>query len=305
MVKRERAMRSFKGEDRAFDRINLVILTIALLVVLYPLLYIVSASFSDPALVYNGEMWLLPKGFTLDGYRRVLEYQELWTGYGNTIFYTVGGTLLNLLVTLPCAYALSRRDMAGRTFILTLFMITMYIGGGLIPEYLNLRDLNLLNTRTLMLISGLVSTHNLIVSRTFFGSIPIELQESAKIDGASDFRILFSIVLPLSQAIIAVMALYYGLTHWNSYFNAMIGLRDRSLYPLQLYLREILVQSQISAAVLETADMDSAAALLEKQKVANLIKYVVIIVSSAPLLMIYPFLQRFFIKGVMIGSVKG
>jgi putative aldouronate transport system permease protein len=298
-------MRPTKGEDRLFDACNHAALSLVLIVVLYPLIYLVSASFSDPALVYNGTMWLLPKGFTTDGYRRVLEYRELWVGYGNTVYYTVGGTLLNLSVTLPCAYALSRRDLKGRTFILTLFMITLYVGGGLIPEYLNLRDLNLLNTRFLMLISGLVSTHNLIVSRTFFASIPVELQESATLDGCTNFGVFLRVVLPLSQAIVAVMALYYGLTHWNSYFNAMIGLRNRALYPLQLYLREILVESQISATVLETADLDSAAALMEKQKVANLVKYVVIIVSSAPLLAIYPFLQRFFIKGVMIGSVKG
>ena len=185
-----------------------------------------------------------------------------------------------------------------------MFLVTMYVSGGLIPSYLNLKALRLLNTRTLMLITGLTSTYNIVVSRTFFASIPMEIQESATIDGCGHFRTFCLIVLPLSQAIIAVMALYFALGHWNDYFNAMIGLRNRALYPLQLFLREILVESQIDAAMLES-NLDSAEAMVEKQNIANLLKYSVIIVSTLPMLMVYPFLQRYFVKGVLIGSIKG
>lgn len=290
--------------DRMFDRINNLLLFVVLLLVLYPLVYILSASISDPKMVESGQMWLWPVGITMDGYRRVLEYAEIWRGYANTIYYTVGGTILNLLVTLPCAYALSRRDMPGRNFLMGMFLVTMYVSGGLIPSYLNLKALRLLNTRTLMLITGLTSTYNIVVSRTFFASIPMEIQESATIDGCGHFRTFCLIVLPLSQAIIAVMALYFALGHWNDYFNAMIGLRNRALYPLQLFLREILVESQIDAAMLES-NLDSAEAMVEKQNIANLLKYSVIIVSTLPMLMVYPFLQRYFVKGVLIGSIKG
>ncbi len=289
-----------------FDVINTAMLTVVLLLVLYPLIYILSASFSDPDYMYNGQMWLYPMGFTLDGYHRILRYADLWMGYGNTILYTVGGTLLNLAVTLPCAYVLSRKDFAARNLLMTLFIITMYIGGGLIPTYLNLVQLKLINTRTLMLITGLTSTYNIIISRTFFQStIPSELQEAATIDGCTNFGIFTRIVLPLSKAIIAVMALYFAIGHWNDYFNAMIALRTRALFPLQLILREILVQSQISAEMLVSADVDTIDALLEKQKIANQLKYGVIVVSAFPLLVIYPLLQRFFVQGVLIGSVKG
>lgn len=288
-----------------FDWINQVGLLFVTLLVLYPLIYILSASFSDPDTLYTGEMWLFPKGFTLDGYKRILEYKDLWMGYSNTIFYAVVGTLMNLSVTLPCAYALSRKDFVGRHIFMTMFLITMYISGGLIPSYLNLRDLGLLDTRSVILISGLTSTYNIIISRTFFSStIPLELQESATIDGCSNFGIFVKIVLPLSKAIIAVMTLYFALGRWNDYFNAMIVLRNRNLYPLQLFLREILVQSQISAELLEGVEADMIGALLQKQKIANLLKYGIIIVSSLPLLLIYPFLQRYFVKGVLIGSVK-
>ena len=288
-----------------FDLVNSAGLFLTLIVVLYPLIYVLSASFSDPDTLYNGTMWLLPKGFTLDGYRRIAGYADLWLGYGNTIFYTVAGTVLNLAVTLPCAYALSRKDLAGRNWFMTMFIITMYISGGLIPSYLNLKGLGLLDTRAVLLISGLTNAYNIIVSRTFFqASIPLELQESATIDGCTDFGVFIKIALPLSKAIIAVMALYFGLMHWNDYFNAMIVLRNRNLYPLQLFLREILVQSQISAAMLENAEAETINALLEKQKVANLLKYGIIVVSAFPLLVIYPFLQRYFVQGVLIGSIK-
>ena len=292
-------------DERMFDVINITVLFLFMVVILYPLIYILSASFSDPKYVFNGTMWLLPKGFTAVGYRRILDYRDIWMGYGNTLFYTVVGTVMNLAVTLPCAYALSRREMKGRNFVMGMLVVTMYVSGGLIPSYLNLKEMGFINTRWLLLITNLAMVHYIIISRTFFHSIPDELIEAATIDGCGNFRIFFQIVLPLSSAIIAVMALYYGVGHWNEYFNAMIGLRSRSLFPLQLFLRHILVQSQISDEMLSSMDMDSAAALLEKQQIANMIKYCVIVVSSAPMLMIYPFLQRYFIKGVMIGSIKG
>ncbi len=281
-------------------------LALVLLIVLYPLLYVLSASFSHPNYIYTGEMWLLPKGITLDGYRRILQYKDLWVGYYNTLIYTVGGTVLNLVVTLPCAYALSRRDFRARHVFMTMFLVTMYIGGGLIPSYLNLVQLRLINTRALMLITGLTSAYNIIISRTFFQSaIPLEVQEAATIDGCSNMGIFVRIVLPLSKAIIAVMALYFAIGHWNDYFNAMIALRNRALFPLQLILREILVQSQISAELLANAEADTVKALLEKQMIANQLKYGVIVVSALPLLIVYPFLQRYFVQGVLIGSVKG
>lgn len=299
-------MRKRKIADGAvFDAVNGSALFLVLIVVLYPLIYILSASFSEPEMVFNGSMWLLPKGFTLIGYERILEYREIWMGYANTIFYTVAGTILNLLVTLPGAYALSRRDMKGRNFVTALLLVTMYVSGGLIPTYLTLRDFGLLNTRWLLLISNLAIVHYVIISRTFFTTIPEALLEAATVDGCGKFRILLRIVLPLSGAIIAVMALYYAVGHWNDYFNAMIGLRDRELFPLQLFLREILVQSQISAEMLASVDVTSAEAMMEKQQIANMIKYCVIIVSTLPMLIAYPFLQRYFIRGVMIGSVKG
>ena len=295
------------GGDRVFVLINSALLVLIFVLVLYPIWFVVIASFSDPEMVNTGRVILFPRGWTVGGYARVLRYGEIWTGYGNTIFYTVLGTLLNLAATLPCAYALSRRDMVGRNVLMTLFIITMYFGGGLIPSYLNVKSLGLLNTRLYMLIGGLVSAYNIIVSRTFFANtIPWEMHEAARIDGASDACMFLKIILPLSKPIIAVMALYYGVGHWNSYFNAMIYLKDRALYPLQLFLREILVQSKLATLVAEEgADEATLKYIEEQQMIANLLKYCVIVISTAPMMVIYPWMQRFFAKGVMIGSVKG
>ena len=290
-----------------FVFVNGAVLILLFVLLIYPILFVISASFSAPDMVNAGKVILLPKGFTLDGYRRILQYDEIWLGYANTFFYTFVGTLLNLVFTIPCAYALSRRDLPGRGAIMVVFMFTMYFSGGLIPGYLNIKQLGLLNTRLVLLISGLVSTYNVIVSRTFFAStIPWEMHEAARVDGASDARTFVSIILPLSKPILVVMALYYGVGRWNSYFDAMIYLRDRALYPLQLFLREILIQSQLSKAMLANAtDAETALALANQANEANLIKYCVIIVSTVPMLAIYPWLQKFFAKGVMIGSIKG
>ena len=225
--------------DRVFVWVNYALLILITIVTLYPLLFVISASISDPKAVASGKMILLPIDPTLEAYRFIFNYQEIWTGYANTIFYTFFGTLINLALTVPAAYALSRRDCPCKGFIMTLFMITMYFGGGLIPGYLNIRQLGLLNSRAVLLICGAVSTYNLIVARTFFANtIPWELHEAAFLDGCSDFGILRRIVLPLSSPIIVVLILYYGVTHWNSYFNALIYLTSREKYPALVTVSE-------------------------------------------------------------------
>ena len=292
-------------EDRVFGVINSILLILFSIITLYPLLFVVSASVSDPVAVSAGKMILWPVGLTLRGYQYILQYAEIWTGYANTLFYTFVGTIINLAVTLTCAYGLSRRDVPGNGIVMTLFLITMYIGGGLIP---NLRMLGLINTRWVLLLPGAVSTYNLIVSRTFFSStIPWELHEAAFLDGCSDFKLFTKVVLPLSAPIVVVMALYYGVGHWNSYFGAMIYIKDRALYPLQVFLREILSLSTFASAAMEsgTLSAEEMAAMLQEAETANLVKYGVIVVSTLPMLILYPFLQKFFAKGVMIGAVKG
>ena len=276
-------------------------------ITLYPLIFVFSASISDPILVSTGQMLLFPKGVTLSGYEKLFEYTDLWVGYANTILYTVGGTLLNLLVTLPCAYALSRKDFKAKNVVMIFFVITMYFGGGLIPTYLNIKSFGLVDTRACIMLMGLVSTSNLIVCRTFFqNSIPWELQEASMIDGASDMRIFINVVIPLSKPIIAVMAMYYGVAHWNSYFTPMVYLKTRSKFPLQLILKEILTDAKLSADSLASAiDAEEVAAMMKISETANLLKYGVIVLSTLPMMIIYPFLQKYFEKGVMIGSVKG
>jgi putative aldouronate transport system permease protein len=290
--------------DKWFDWINIVLASLVLIVVLYPLVYILSASFSDPFEVAGGRMWLWPVRVTLEGYERLFSYREIWQGYMNTILYTVGGTMLSLVLTLPCAYALSRKDFIGRGVLMTMVMITMFISGGLIPTYINIRNLGLLDSRTLMYISGATGAFNLIVSRTFFAStIPMELQESGRIDGCSNVRLFTQIVLPLSKPIIAVMAMYFGVARWNEYFVPMIYLKTRALFPLQLFLREILIQSQVAAEMI--SDIELAESLAARARISAMVKYTSIIISTIPMLILYPFLQRFFIKGVMIGAIKG
>lgn len=299
--------RYVKG-DHFFQVVITIILLLFFVIQIYPLLYVISASFSDADAVKAGELVLFPVGFNLEGYKFVLQYKDIWTGYLNTTFYTVAGTLLNLAVTLPCAYALSCEEVVGRNKIMVFFMITMYISGGLVPGYLNIKALGLVNTRAVMIINGALSVYNMIVARTFFASsIPNELKEAAKIDGSSTFGIFFRIVMPLSKAIIAVMTLYYGVAHWNAYFNAMIYLDDREKYPLQLFLREILMQSKLIGAAASNGSLtdDEMKMYEELARSADLVKYCVIIIATLPMMIIYPKLQKFFEKGVMIGSVKG
>jgi len=287
--------------DRFFNIINLIFVTIFFLIVLYPLVYILSCSVSDPSLVGSGDVWLFPKGINIDGYERVFQDKNILTGYSNTIFYTFFGTLINLIMTLTAGYALSKKTLPGRNLIMTYLFITMYFSGGLIPTYLIVKNLGLINTRLILLIIGAVSVYNIIICRTFFQSVPHELEEAAQIDGMSHSKIFFHIVIPISKALIGVMALFYGVAHWNSYFSAMIYIIDDSKKPLQLFLRTILVNEQMSSAM---AGVDSEMRY-ETEKLKQLLKYSVIIVSSLPVLIAYPFLQKYFDKGVLVGSLKG
>lgn len=293
--------------DRLFLICNYLYVTIAFVLVLYPVVYILSASISTPSYVNSGEMWLLPKGITFEGYIRVFENSKIWVGYGNTILYTVIGTLINLLVTLPAAYALSRKDFVGRGFFMGMFLVTMFFSGGLIPTYLIVKQLGLVNSMWALILPGAASVWNIIVARTFFQStIPIELQEAAHMDGCTNLRLFLKIVVPLSTPIIAVMALFYGVGHWNSYFSALVYLNDQSKYPLQMVLRQILVLQEMSTSAQGAATSGEAAmAMNAKADMAALLKYAVIIVATLPIIAVYPFVQRYFVQGVMIGSVKG
>lgn len=287
------------ANERVFDIIIYVIATIIIVIVLYPLIFIVSASFSDPTRVLNGEVWLLPKSVTLDAYANILQNEKIWIGYRNTIFYTMVGTVINIIMTILAAYPLSRPDLPGRNAIMVFITLTMFFSGGLIPTYLLVKDLGMVDTMWALIVPGAIATYNLIVMRTYFqSSIPWELQEAAHIDGCSNWRLLFSIILPLSKPILAVMVLFYAVGHWNSFFNALIYIRNENLHPLQLVLREILLISQ-------SASVDGSVGLEDKILLAESIKYAVIIVSSLPVLLMYPFVQRHFVKGVMIGSIKG
>ncbi|SDD03339.1 putative aldouronate transport system permease protein [Paenibacillus sp. UNCCL117] len=286
-------------DDKLFDAVVYVITAVLLVMVGYPLLFVISASFSNPIDVVEGRVWLLPEGFTLEPYKRVFENEKIWNGYANTIFYAIAGTFINLVMTVLAAYPLSRKDLPGQQFLMFFVIFTMFFSGGLIPTYLLVKSLGINNTVWAMLLPGAIATYNLIVMRSFFqNSIPNELQESAWMDGCTFFRMLWSIILPLSKPILAVMVLFYGVGHWNAYFNALIYLKDRELYPLQLILREILILNQDDMA-------GGDAGMTERVMMAESIKYSVILISSVPVLLLYPFIQRYFVKGVMIGSIKG
>ncbi|MGO4938023.1 carbohydrate ABC transporter permease [Fundicoccus sp. Sow4_H7] len=294
-------------QDKIYLGIVYIFLIIALILVLYPLIYILSASISDPQSVNSGEMWLLPKNITWEGYQTIFENDQIWRGYLNTIIYTLVGTSINLFVTLPCAYALSRQDFFGRKVFMNFMIVTMFVSGGLIPSYLLIRSLGILDTMWALVLPGAASVYNIVVTRTFFETtIPTELEEAAIIDGAGDFTLFLKVVLPLSVPIIAVMGLFYGVGHWNSYFGALIYLSDKSKYPLQMVLREILVLQDLSSTGTAQNTSSSMATLMySKQQLSEVIKYGVMIVSTLPIIMVYPFLQRYFVKGVLVGSLKG
>ena len=276
---------------------------ILLLIVLYPLIYVLSCSVSSPEYVAVGKIWLFPKGLTLLGYKRVFQDSAILTGYRNTFLYTVIGTFINLIVTVPAGYSLSKSFVPGRNLVMGFFLFTMYFSGGLIPSFLLVRSLGLYNTPFVLVILGAFSVYNCIICRTFFSAVPREMEEAAIIDGASTARTFFQVVLPVSQALLGVMVLYFAVGHWNSYFTAMIYITSEKFKPLQLVLRKILILETASAAMMESGGADEY--LGELYQVRELIKYAVIVVSSLPILVLYPFLQKYFVKGVMIGSVKG
>lgn len=287
-----------------FDIVNYTIILLSVVITLYPLIYVLSASISDPNKVNAGKMWLFPVGITFAGYEKVFSDPEIWSGYANTIFYTVFGTIINLAITLPSAYALSKKQLPLKKVFNFLILFTMFFGGGLIPLYMLVRDLKLLDTVWAVVLPVGASAWNIIITRTFIETtIPNGLEEAAEIDGCSPVMIFFKIILPLSAPIIAVMALFYGVGHWNSYFNEMIFLSDRTKYPLQVILRELIVITQINTS--NTITNVEAETLAQQQQLSGIIKYSIMIVSTLPIIIVYPFLQRFFVKGAMIGSIKG
>ena len=287
--------------DRVLMGLIYAALTIILVIVLYPLIFVVSASFSDARMVTAGKVWLLPVKPTLMAYEAVFKNPRIVTSFFNSVFYMVFGTIVNLILTVLAAYGLSRKNVYGKNVLSGFFVFTMLFSGGLVPTYLLMSNLNLTNTRwALVLCSGL-SVWNVVVTRTYYQvTLPEELHEAGMLDGCNEFIFLWKVALPLSGPILAVMALYYGVGHWNSYFNAMIYLRNENLYPLQLILRSILVLGEMDTSMIKDANV-----LLRMQGLAELLKYSVSVVSMVPLLLIYPFVQKYFIKGVMVGALKG
>ena len=287
--------------DRVFDVVNFLIMVVLLIVFLWPLWFVVIASFSDPNLVNTGQVLLLPKGITLEGFKKILEYEQIWTGYANSIFYTVVGTAASMVMSICLAYPMSEKSFAPRKFLMAFFMFTMYFSGGLIPSYLLLKKLHILNTRWAMIIPSLVSVYNCLIIRAYFmNSIPSELKEAATLDGANAAQYLFKVVLPLSKPVFAVVGLYYAVGYWNNYTNSLYYIYDRDLAPLQSVLRDLLLSSKMLVDM--TQDVETME-LAVKQ--AQTMKYGVIIVAALPMMILYPFIQKHFVKGVMVGAVKG
>ena len=300
MMKKTKTTKSWNS-DRTFNLILTILVLLWLVIVLYPLIYVVSSSFSSGTAVMSGQVILWPVDPSVNGYIAVFSHKAVWKGYLNTILYTVFGSIISLVVTLLMAYPLSRKSFTGRRVIMTLVLITMFFSGGLIPTYILVSSLGLVNTRAIILILGALSTGNMIVMRTYFQtSIPEDLLEAGKLDGISDVGYLLKIVLPLSKPVISVILLYCVVAHWNAYFTPLIYLRDRELYPLQLVLREILAATRIDASQFADAE---AAAMAAGQ--ADTMKFALVVVATVPMLILYPFVQKFFEKGVMIGSLKG
>lgn len=297
-----------KGRDpiTAFDVIVTVLVVLITVVTIYPLFFVVVASFSSPTQVASGNTLLWFKDFTFDHYKYVFQEKALWTGYRNTIIYTLLGTLYNLVLTIPAAYVLSKKHLPFRGAISWYFFITMYIGGGIIPQYFLIKNLGLMDSPLSLIVGTGVSCSNMIITRQYFqSSIPQDIYDAAYIDGANDWQAFCRIAMPLAKPILAVMALYYGVTRWNSYYNALLFIRSDEYKPLQLVLREILINNQISVLDMSTGGGENIAYMLERAQVAEGMKYAVVFIASAPLLIIYPFLQKYFTKGIMLGSVKG
>ena len=296
-------LRPTRIKDPVGDRVFMVgvyiLLTTFLLVVLLPLIYILASSFSDPLAVASGRVTFWPIGFTLEGYERALSDNSILAGFGNSLFYTVAGTAISLVLTVAIAYPLSRRTFWGRRGITIFVIFTMLFAGGIIPTYLVVQNLGMLDTRLALILPQAIGVWQVIIAVAFFRtSIPDDLYEAAQIDGASDMRVLFSMVLPLSKPLLAVIALMYAIAQWNSYFDALLYLRDPSLYPLQLVLRNVLILNQAAPGL-------DAAAAFERQQLASLLKYSLIVISTVPVMLVYPFVARFFNKGILVGAVKG
>ncbi len=286
--------------DTIFYAVVNVIMVIVLAIVLLPMLNVIASSFSSGKAVAGGRVGLWPVDFSLEGYEAVFKQQNVLSGYGNTIIYTVFGTLVNVGMTVLCAYPLSRSDMPGRNFFMFLFTFTMLFSGGMIPNYVVMQDYGLINNRLVMIIPGAISVYNMIITRTNFQNIPKELLEAAKIDGCSDFRFFATMVLPLSKAILAVITLYYAVAHWNVYFNAYLYLTEYEKQPLQVILKDILLANEMNSESMLEGD-----SFAQRANLADLLKYALIIVASLPVWCIYPFVQKYFVHGVMIGSIKG
>lgn len=288
--------------DKALDIANLSLLSVVMVAVLYPLIFVIFASISDPRLIYEDPLLLWPKALNVESYKLVFENEAIWTGYRNTILYTFVGTFINLTLTTMGAYPLSRRDFWGKGVFTFFFAFTMFFNGGLIPLYILVRNLGMMNTLWAMVVPGAVSVYNMIIMRTYFQTrIPPDLEDAARIDGCTNFNLLFKVVLPLSMPIIAVMVLFYGVGHWNQFFNGMIYLTERSRYPLQLILREILVQNEMTNMLAIATDDQYAERMVAKMG----LRFAVIIVSTLPIFIIYPLLQRFFREGILVGAIKG
>lgn len=285
--------------DRTFDLINIILLIVLRAIVVYPLYYVVLASITDPKVVHTGKLLLWPEAPYFKGYQEALAYPQLISGYTNTIWYTVLNAVVALVTTIPAAYALSRRDLVGRRIVMFLFTFTMFFNGGIIPMFLTIKNLGIYNSPWALVLPAAVSVYNLIVCRSFFEStLPQELLEAAQIDGCNDFRFFFTMAIPLSKTIIAVMLLYYATAMWNTFFNALMFLQDESRMPLQVVLRNLVLSNQLSMSA-------SGAEFAEKQKLVDQLKYVIITVSAVPLMIVYPFVQKYFASGVMLGAVKG
>ena len=287
--------------DRVFQIAVYAIIVLIAIFTLYPLIYSLSASVSEPREILNGHVWLYPVNITTNAYQRVFRSADIQSGYLNTIIYAVAGTALNLLMTIAAAYPLSMKDMKGRNFITIMITFTMFFSGGMIPTYINIKNLGLLNTRWSVILPGLINVTNLLILRNYFiNSVPDELHEAAEIDGSSPMNTLFTIILPLSKSILVVITIYYFVAHWNAYFDAMMYITKRNKWPLQVFLRQILLLSQMGDMAETMGADDANTALLYAS-----LKYAIIIIAALPLIIVYPLVQKFFEKGIMLGSVKG
>ena len=301
-------MKKHSRSDKIFDMINMVLLTLMMAVILYPLYFIVIASISSPAAVNSGQVLLFPKGATLEGYKYVLKDNSIWKGYANTIILTVTGTLVNMFLTVTCAYALSKSHLPFIKFIMFAMTFTMFFSGGIIPTYLLVSGMGMRDTIWSLILPTAVSVYNVILMRTYFmNSVPDEIIQAAKIDGCSEIKALAAVVLPLSKPILVTIALFYGVGHWNQFFQALIYISDKDRFPLQLVLRNMLLMGNNAMTSMLSGGMsgENAKYMAQLMKQIEILKYAVIIVSVLPVLIVYPFLQKFFMKGIMMGSLKG